>query len=157
VTDVGKASVITVKEGNEIASIDILMKQVTVYRVRGKLVNLLPKPTGRSWTLVDVLRINQRAGWESVGRTFASDADGSFDIREIPPGNYRIRATFRSDDGRMHVTQQDLIVGNADLEGLTLNIGEDVNIPGRVAWDGAPRLAIRHLGDLDRERAVAGH
>lgn len=140
VTDSGRASEITVKEGDEIASIDILMKQVTVYRVRGKVVNLLPKPSGRRWTQVDVLRTNQGVGWESIGATSAGDADGSFDIREIPPGNYRIRAMWRSDDGRMHVTQQDFAVGNADVEGLILTIGEGVNIPGRVTWDGAPRL-----------------
>ena len=140
VTDSGKASVITVKEGDEIASIDILMKQVTVYRVRGKVVNPLTKPSGRRWSQVDVLRINQGAGWESIGATSAGDADGSFEIREIPPGNYSIRVIWRSDDRRMLVTQQDFSVGNADVEGLTLTIGEGVNIPGRVTWDGAPRL-----------------
>jgi len=140
VTDSGKASVITVKEGDEIASIDILMKQVTVYRVRGKVVNLLPKPSGRRWFQVQVLRIDQGAGWESIGATSAGDADGSFEIREIPPGNHIIRAIWRSDDGGMHVAQQDITVGNADVEGLTLTIGEGVNIPGRVTWDGAPRL-----------------
>jgi hypothetical protein len=140
VTDSGKASVITVKEGDEIASIDILMKQVTVYRVRGKVVNPLTKPSGRRWSQVDVLRINQGAGWESIGATSAGDADGSFEIREIPPGNYSIRVIWRSDDRRMLVTQQDFSVGNADVEGLTLTIGEGVNIPGRVTWDGATRL-----------------
>ena len=140
VADSGKASTITVKEGDEITSIDILMKQVTVYRVRGKVVNLLPKPSGRRWSQVDVLRINQGAGWESIGGTSASDAEGTFDIREIPAGNYKIRVIWRSDDGRMHVTQQDFIVGNADVEGLTLTIGEGVNIPGQVTWVGAPRL-----------------
>ncbi len=117
VTDSGKASVITVKEGDEIASIDILMKQVTVYRVRGKVVNLLPKPSGRRWFQVQVLRIDQGAGWESIGATSAGDADGSFEIREIPPGNHIIRAIWRSDDGGMHVAQQDITVGNADVDG----------------------------------------
>jgi hypothetical protein len=140
VTDSGKASAITVKEGDEIASIDILMKQVTVYRVRGKVVNLLPKPSGRRWSQVQVLRINQGAGWESIGATSSGDADGSFEIREIPPGTYTIRVMSRLDDGRMLVTQQDITVGNADMEGLTLTIDEGVNIPGRVTWDGARRL-----------------
>jgi hypothetical protein len=140
VTDAGKASVITVKEGDEIASIDLLMKQVTVYRVRGKVVNLLPEPIRRGWPQVEVVRTNQGAGWESIGATSVRDADGSFDIREIPSGNYRIRVIWRSDDGRMHGTQQDFTVGNADVEGLTLTLGEGVNIPGRVTWDGAPRL-----------------
>lgn len=140
VTDSGKASAITVKEGDEIASVDILMKQVTVYRVRGKVVNLLPKPSGRRWSQVHVLRINQGAGWESMGSTSAGDADGSFEIREIPAGNYTIRVMSRSDGGRMLVTQQDITVRNADVEGLTLTVEEGVNIPGRVTWDGAPRL-----------------
>jgi hypothetical protein len=140
VTDAGRASVITVKEGDEIASIDILMKQVTVYRVQGKVVNLLPKPSRRGWSQVEVLRINQGAGWEDIAATSVRDSDGSFDIREIPPGNYRIRVIWRSDDGRMHVTQQDFTVGNADVEGLTLTLGEGVSIPGRVTWDGTPRL-----------------
>jgi hypothetical protein len=140
VTDSGKASVITVKEGDEIASIEFLMKQVAVYRVRGKVLNLLAKPSGRRWSQVDVLRIDQGAGWESIGATSAGDADGSFEIREVPPGNYSIRAIWRSDDRRMLVTQQDFTVGNADVEGLTLTIGEGVNIPGRVIWDGAPRF-----------------
>jgi Carboxypeptidase regulatory-like domain len=140
VNDSGKASAITVKEGDEIASIDILMKQVTVYRVRGKVVNLLPKPSKRGWSQVNLLRINQGAGWESIGGASVGDADGSFDIREIPPGNYTIRVMLRSDDGRMHVTQQDIAVGNADVEGLTLTVGEGVNIAGRVTWDGTPKL-----------------
>jgi hypothetical protein len=140
VTDSGKASVITVKEGDEIASIDILMKQVTVYRVRGKVVNLLPKPSRRGWSQLEVLRINQGAGWEDIAATSVRDSDGSFDIREIPPGDYRIRVIWRSDDGRMHFTQQGFTVGDADVEGLTLTLGEGVNIPGRVTWDGAPRL-----------------
>jgi hypothetical protein len=140
VTDPGKASVIAVKEGDEIASIDILMKQVTVYRVRGKVVNLLLKPSGRRWSQVEVVRTNQGAGRESIGATSVRDADGSFDIPEVPPGNYMIRVIWRSDDGRTHVTQQDIAVLNADVEGLTLTLGEGVNIPGRVAWDGTPRL-----------------
>jgi carboxypeptidase family protein len=140
VTDSGKASAITVKEGDEIGSVDILMKQVTVYRVRGKVVNLLPKPRGTRWSQVQALRINQEAGWESIGATSAGDADGSFEIREIPPGNYGIRVMSRSDDGRMLVAQQDITVGNADVEGLTLTIEEGVNIPGRVTWNGPPRL-----------------
>jgi hypothetical protein len=146
VTDSGKASVIAVKEGDEIASIDILMKQVTVYRIRGKVLNLLPKASGRRrWSQVDVLRINQGAGWESIGSTSAGDADSSFEIPDIPSGNYSIRVIWQSNDGKMRVTRQDVIVANADVEGLTLTVGEGVNIPGRVTWDGAPRIERQGL------------
>jgi hypothetical protein len=155
VNDSANASAITVKEGDEISSVDILMKQVTVYRVRGKVVNLLPKPRGRRWSQVQVLRINQGAGWESIGAPSAGDTDGSFEIREIPPGNYTIQVMSRSDDGRMLVAQQDITVGNADVEGLTLTIEEGVNIPGRVTWDGAPRLEDKDSSSRQSRRRTS--
>jgi Carboxypeptidase regulatory-like domain len=38
-----KASTFIVKEGEEIPSIDFLMKEITVYRIRGKVLNLISK------------------------------------------------------------------------------------------------------------------
>jgi hypothetical protein len=43
-----KASSLTVKEGEEVPSIDFLMKEVTVYRVRGRAVNLVTKHGARN-------------------------------------------------------------------------------------------------------------
>jgi hypothetical protein len=145
VTDSGKASVITVKEGDEIASIDMLMRQVAVYLIRGKVVNLLPKQSGKRWFQVDVVRINQGAEWESVRSTLASNTDGSFELPDIPSGNYSIRVLWHSGDGKMRVTRQDVSVANTDVEGVTLTVSEGVNIPGRVTWDGAPRIERQGL------------
>ena len=44
--DLGKASTVTVKEGEEIPAVDILMKEVVAYRIRGKVTNLLSKTRG---------------------------------------------------------------------------------------------------------------
>jgi hypothetical protein len=42
-----KASSLTVKEGEEIPSIDFLMKEIQVYRIRGKVTNLVSKHATR--------------------------------------------------------------------------------------------------------------
>ena len=67
------------------------------------------------------------------------EADGTFEIPAVAPGEYSLLA-FSYDDGKAHSTQEDLTVGNADVEGLTVTIGPCVNIPGRVAWQGKPSL-----------------
>jgi len=136
--DLGKASTVTVKEGEEIPAIDILMKEVVAYRIRGKVTNQLSKNRGAQNVQIAVLR-RDSGGWSEVGSTTEEKTDGTFEIPAVAPGEYSLLA-FSYDDGKAHSTQEDLTVGNADVEGLTVTIGPGVNIPGRVAWEGKPSL-----------------
>jgi hypothetical protein len=137
--DLGTASTVAVKEGEEIPAVDILMKEVVVHRVRGKVNNLLSKTRGGQNLRVIVLRKGSDAGWSETGATEIEKADGTFEIPAIPPGEYSLLA-FSFEDGKVHSTQEDLEVENADVEGLALTIGPGVNIPGRIAWEGKPSL-----------------
>ena len=137
--DLGKASTVTVKQGEEIPAVDILMKEVVAYRIRGKVTNLLSKTRGAQNVQIAVLRRDSSAEWSEVGSTSVEKADGSFEIPAVAPGEYSLLA-FSFDAGKAHSTQEDLTVGNADVEGLTVIIGPGVNIPGRVAWEGKPSL-----------------
>ena len=136
--DLGKASTVTVKEGEEIPAIDILMKEVVAYRIRGKVTNQLSKNRGAQNVQIAVLR-RDSGGWSEVGSTTEEKTDGTFEIPAVAPGEYSLLA-FSYEDGKAHSTQEDLTVGNADVEGLTVTIGPGVNIPGRVAWEGKPSL-----------------
>jgi len=137
--DLGKASTVTVKEGEEIPAVDILMKEVVAYRIRGKVTNLLSKNRGGQNVQIAVLRRDSGAGWSEVGSTSEEKADGTFEIPAVAPGEYSLLA-FSFDDGKAHSTQEDLTVGNADVDGLMVTIGPGVDIPGRVAWEGKPSL-----------------
>jgi hypothetical protein len=137
--DLGGASTVTVKEGEEIPAVDILMEEVVAYRIRGKVTDLLSKTRGGQDVQVAVLRRDSGAEWSEVGSTSVEKADGTFEIPAIAPGEYSLLA-FSFDEGKAHSTQQDLTVGNADVEGVTVTIGPGVNIPGRVAWEGKPSL-----------------
>jgi hypothetical protein len=132
------ASSVYVKEGEEIPSVDIFMKEVTVYRVRGKVQYLFPhKGTGDTQLVVS--RRDQTTDWRPMAVQMVAKADSSFEIPELTPGEYTVRAFF-FDQGKSFSTQEDVDVMNADVNGLTLVIGPGVDIPGQLLWDGKPSL-----------------
>ena len=136
--EVARASSIYVKEGDEIPSVDIFMKEVVVYRVRGKVQYLLPHRGTRDTQLM-VMRRGQKIDWDFVGAQEVVKTDNTFQIPELVPGEYTISAQF-FDEGKFYSTQEDVDVVNADVDGLTLIIGPGVDIPGHLLWDGKPSL-----------------
>jgi hypothetical protein len=137
-TEPGKASSISVKEGEDIPSVDILMKEVTVFRIRGKVINLASTHKGRE-TALEIMRRGQNVEWDFVGGRNVAKLDGTFEIPEMVPGEYTILA-FLNDEGKDYSTQEDVDVVNADVDGLTLTIAPGVNIPGRILWEGKPSV-----------------
>ena len=133
--DPGKASLVTVKEGEEIPAIDFLMKEITVYRIRGKLVNLVSKQ-GHRPSYVSGYRRNERNDWMGL-RDTPPGPDGSFEIGEVPPGEYTIVGMV-FDDNRGYIAQQDVDVTSADVDGVILAVGPGVTIPGTIIWEGKP-------------------
>jgi hypothetical protein len=138
-TDPGRASVIVVKEGDEIPSIDFLMKEVSVYRIRGKLVSQIPKVSVRQ-AMVQAFPRNQQNYWMHFGLQNTVGPDGSFEIPEAAPGEYTLIAGL-FDEGKSYSTQQDIDITGSDVDGLLLSIGPGITIPGRLLWDGAPGLS----------------
>ncbi len=137
-TDPTRATNIEVKEGDEVPAIDILMKEVPVYRVRGKVLNLVSKHGSRDAQL-QVSRRNGNVDWDFLTGANVSKTDGTFEIPEMVPGEYTVLA-FWSDEGKVYSTQEDVDVVNADVDGLILSIAPGVNIAGRVNWEGKASL-----------------
>jgi hypothetical protein len=135
-TDPGRASVMVVKEGEEIPSLDFLMKEVSVYRIRGKLVSQIPKVNVRS-SWVQLLPRNQQPYWMVVSMDDRVKPDGSFEISEVSPGEYTVIAQLY-DEGKSYRAEQDIDVTSSDIDGLTLTIGPGTTIPGHILWDGPP-------------------
>ena len=136
----GKATVITVKSGDEISSIDIILRKVAVYKIRGKIVDPSSKVKGQRAFQVSASRRGEETDLDMQGLSAISAADGSFEIAGVPSANYTVGFLARSADGGSHGARQDVNVTNADVEGLELAVGEFENISGRVIWDGAPQL-----------------
>jgi hypothetical protein len=136
--DAARASILNVKEGEEISSIDILLREVTVYRVRGRVQYLFPHQ-GTGDTELVVAHRDQTADWAVMTAQTVSKADGSFEIPEVAPGEYTVTAFF-IDQEKVFSGQEDVSVANADVNGLSLPIGPGVDISGQLVWDGKPSL-----------------
>ena len=137
-TDTGRATSIEVREGDEITSVDIFMKEVPVYRIRGRVVNTLGTAKGGRSGL-SLVRKSSKGEWEYMNWSPTKKGDGTFEIPEVAPGEYTLLA-FASEDGRNYTTEEDVEVVNGDVEGVTLVIGAGIEIQGRVVWDGKVSL-----------------
>jgi protocatechuate 3,4-dioxygenase beta subunit len=137
-TDFGKASVVSVKEGEEVPGTDITLKQVAVFRIRGKVFNQVTRKPGRAVELELVPRGN-RLEWEYESHGGVKKSDGSFEIANVVPGSYTLVA-YWPDEGKYYTAQEKVDIAETDLEGVTLTIGGGATIPGRVRWEGKPSL-----------------
>jgi protocatechuate 3,4-dioxygenase beta subunit len=137
--DAAKASSIVIKAGEEVPSVEILMRQVLVYRIRGHVYNQITHKLGTGTNIFLTSKAN-RLEWE-FGRqqVIAEKQDASFEIRDVLPGSYVLTALW-FDEGRSHIARVSLEVGNADVEGVALTISQGVSINGRIIWDGQPSL-----------------
>ncbi len=130
----GKATSVEVVEEQETTSVDFLMKEVVVHRIRGRVLNLITKHSSDR-TGLQVLRRNGTVDWDFVSAARVEKSEGKFEIPNIVPGEYTVLA-YTSEDGKEYTAQEDVDVVNADVEGVVLAIGAGIEIPGIVFWDG---------------------
>ena len=130
--DPERASPVSVKEGEEIPKVDFIMREVPVFRVRGRIVNQISK-SGRGMHL-ELRRRNQRQYWSSAASAPVKD-DGSFELAEVASGEYSLLA-FLFEEGKAYSGELDVDVASADVEGLVLTVAPGTNVPGRIRWEG---------------------
>ena len=138
-TDPAKAAAISVKDGEEIPAVDFLMKEVNVYRIRGRVVNSVTKSDVRQ-AMIELRPRNQRNFWTFFGGQNALKPTGSFEIAEVPPGEYTVIVRL-FEEGKGYMTQQDVDVTAADVEGVTLVLAPGLAISGKILWNGQPNLS----------------
>jgi hypothetical protein len=165
--DSSKASVIDVPPGSEVSAIDVVMTQLDLFRVRGRVVDAA---TGRSPRTVSLSLVPRQtvgsiplvAGLPLNGQPY-NPSTGTFELRDVAPGSYWLRTTLTTDLsapiptntnartvndlltsvlGSQQVTQIPLDVSNADIEGITVVLAPGVSIPGRLRVEGQDLASI---------------
>jgi hypothetical protein len=82
--EAAKAGSLTIKAGEEVSSIEILLRQVTVHRVRGHVFNQITNKPGEGVELFLTPKVDTRQ-WDSTSRSSVQKPDGSFEIPDVPP------------------------------------------------------------------------
>jgi 5-hydroxyisourate hydrolase-like protein (transthyretin family) len=137
--DPAKASSFSIKSGEEIPSVEILMRQVLVYRIRGHVYNQITHKPGAGTDIILTAK-NQDREWDAgLQQVNVQNQDGSFEIPEVMPGSYALGA-YWYDEGKFYSTTTSVDVGNADVEGIAVTIAPGVVVNGQILWEGKPSL-----------------
>jgi len=138
--DPARASTIALKAGEEISTVEILLRPVTTYRVRGRVYNMVAGRRSNTGVIVQLEQRNSNIASGSPDRQLnVENTDGSFEIAGVLPGSYTLSA-FWFEDGRRYQARQSVEAGNADVEGVNLTIVPGITVPGRIVWDGKPSM-----------------
>jgi protocatechuate 3,4-dioxygenase beta subunit len=129
---------VAIPAGGEVAGITLSLQRTRTNRIQGTIKTGL----SRSLNTFDVrlVRHDRSGAVSTVNSTFAQ-ADGSFTLTGVLPGNYQLIATDLLDDGSMSA-RLDVTVGTEDLAGVVLTPRPGVTARGRVRFD-VPQRAVR--------------
>jgi Carboxypeptidase regulatory-like domain len=143
-TDVAAAAMIDVQPAVELSGLDFRLTEQQTYRVRGRVVDPTSGQTPRAVSISIVPRnpiVN--SGMSSSGSPY-NPSDGTFELRDVPAGSYRIIAqvtNFAREPGQPFVTPPMATalvdVGGADVDGIVLTITPPISISGRIRVEGA--------------------
>jgi carboxypeptidase family protein len=143
-SDPTRANAITIKAGDEIPGVEILLRPVPTFTVRGRIYNMVSHRAGMGYSLN--LAPRNVGDWFSLPErnVYVEAKDDSFAIPEVLSGAYTLSA-FWSDENKKYQARQPIDVANADVEGATLTIAPGTPVSGRVVWEGQPSLDANYL------------
>ena len=143
-TEVGRASRVTLRAGEERSGIDIQLQYVSLATISG----IVSTASGWNPANLTMARTDEVPGFEPV-RSARADADGRFTFNAVPPGQYRIlaRSTAASPvttsgsplivpPGNSQVALADVTVDGEDVTNVSFSLQSEFTIAGRVAFEG---------------------
>jgi protocatechuate 3,4-dioxygenase beta subunit len=66
------------------------------------------------------------------------NADGSFEMKGVAPGEYNLTARARDPNGQQHTARTRISVGTADVTNVTVAVRPGVEVRGRILFEGTP-------------------
>jgi len=133
--DLNNAVPIEIHPGDQITDIDFRIIPVPAVTIRGQVLNV----AGRGFRQgVNIALMRQGAGGTYFqGNAFVNPQQGTFELRDVPPGSYVLTAG-QWDHGRQYSGRQILAVGNGDINGVTLALGPGSEVTGRIHVEADP-------------------
>jgi protocatechuate 3,4-dioxygenase beta subunit len=140
--DEGGAQRIRARAGGETAGIEIRMAMGRLFRISGMVTDSQGRTSNR--TSGSLIRRSAGGGMSSFG--FSTDEQGRFQMRNIPPGSYRLVVRGRpmgpeTPQNEPGETANMALTVGSDLEGVMIVTAPGATITGEVVFEqGPPQL-----------------
>lgn len=146
--DASQAQPLDVKAGMEISNLDVTLRRVPVFKIKGRAIDEDGKPIQRFMASAVSVTYPQAS---SVGISAGAQPDGRFEITNVPPGDYLvfIRSMGRGGGpggpggpggqggpGSASSGSARVSVGSRDLDGLVVQLNPGFTVSGKVSVEG---------------------
>jgi len=130
---VAEAHFVVVEIGRDRENVDVRLSPGRNARVSGMAIAADNRPFNGSLILAN----SQRSGGLSAPpRQLPVQADGTFDIRNVPPGEYVLQTFVFTGDREGQFAMQYVTVGDEDVKGVALRAFRGSNLAGRITLEG---------------------
>ena len=131
--DARQAAVVKVEPGAELHGFDLQLVRVHGMRVRGRIMTTSGTSPAPLFQMVVLVPIGQRDPPGQPHDFLIRDPKGEFEFADVLPGTYRLQveAGGFNEANRMSA-RRTLEVGDSDLEGIELTLGQPRSLSGRV-------------------------
>jgi protocatechuate 3,4-dioxygenase beta subunit len=141
VNEVAQATPIALSQGQQILGVDLQLRKVEMYSVRGSVVDESGKPVIQATVMA--VPADGYTGVRAMG--MVRNPEGAFEIPNITPGSYTLVVNRMGRGERRMTGQLAVQVGNGDLEGVTLQLAPPFDVTGqlKVAEEGIDLANVR--------------
>jgi hypothetical protein len=137
-TDPDAAISVDVTAGAQLQGLDFVLSKVHTVRVKGRVNDAAG--AGRQGIRVSMIS-RGRTGSLNISPARATDSNGAFEFRAVPPGSYTLMASFFDGD-KLFTARQRLEAGSNDLELPVITISPGMELSGRVRVDSQTKASV---------------
>ena len=134
-----EARFVTIDLGEEIDNADITLGRGSGATIRGTVVDSQGKPAAAGI----VVGTSQRSGGVGAEPTLVhSSSDGTFEVRDLPPGEYVLQVNKGGGPGDVNLGREPqfaarfVSVADADVDGVNIRLSAGSRVDGRIVFEG---------------------
>jgi hypothetical protein len=132
-----QAPAVTLGVGQQRTNLDFSMLASSSVRVTGRVQNESGQPLAGENVVIGRELVGTGAVSVTGGGSVRTNRDGTFEIRDVMPGTYRVSTSRRAASGQTESMALHVVVGNADVPDLLLVPRSASTITGTVVVDDA--------------------
>jgi Carboxypeptidase regulatory-like domain len=135
-----RARSVSVVEGQETARVNIALVAAKAARVHGRVVTGSGEPFSRA---VVILQSRSIGVMPFMNRTSMAREDGSFDMLDVPPGDYVVTVRPIGGAGDPETARADVTVAGNDIDDLLLVAERGASVRGTITTDSGDPVPLQ--------------